>query len=51
METDDRWQEYDEELTEVTLELSETVFDSLITEILGELFIPNKTDAFRVQGF
>lgn len=36
-ETDDRWQEFDEEQTEVALELSELVFDHLITEVFKEL--------------
>ncbi|KAM3131868.1 hypothetical protein pb186bvf_015989 [Paramecium bursaria] len=33
-ETDDRWQEYDEEWTEVCLELSEVIFDDMIAEFL-----------------
>ncbi|CAD8196360.1 unnamed protein product [Paramecium pentaurelia] len=37
LENDDRWQEFDEEHTEVTLELSELVFNHLITEVIQEL--------------
>ncbi|CAD8124706.1 unnamed protein product [Paramecium sonneborni] len=37
IENDDRWQEFDEEHTEVTLELSELVFNHLITEVMQEL--------------
>ncbi|CAD8125015.1 unnamed protein product [Paramecium sonneborni] len=36
-ETDDRWQEFDEEHTEVALELSELIFNHLITEVITEL--------------
>ncbi|CAD8198019.1 unnamed protein product [Paramecium pentaurelia] len=38
-ETDDRWQEFDEEHTEVALELSELIFNHLITEVITELRI------------
>ncbi|CAD8170525.1 unnamed protein product [Paramecium octaurelia] len=38
-ETDDRWQEFDEEHTEVALELSELIFNHLITEVITELKI------------
>lgn len=36
-ENDERWLEFDEEKTEVMLEINELVFDSLINEVMQEL--------------
>lgn len=47
LENDDRWQEFDEELTEVALELSELLFDSLITEILTDIVPVQLTQKLR----
>jgi hypothetical protein len=48
METDDRWQEFEEEITEVSLELSEVIFDLIIQEAAEDLFKFGKKRGIRV---
>jgi hypothetical protein len=48
METDDRWQEFEEEITEVGLELSEVIFDMLIYEAADDLYKFGKKRGIRV---
>ena len=38
-ENDDRWLEFDEEKTEVMLEINELVFDFLLNECVQELVV------------